>query len=128
MNALRILVLCISAAMVCASLKSAHPQIATAVALAAGVAALMISLDDIRALSNAVAMLESYSGYSEKTRLPLLKLCGIAMIAEFASDICRDAGENSLAQRIEMGLRIGIVAVALPTATMILEQIGRFMP
>ena len=65
MNALRILILCISAALICASLRMMHPQIATVVGLAAGIAALMLSVDDMRGLSDTVKRLESYT-YQER--------------------------------------------------------------
>lgn len=128
MSALRILILCISAAMICASLRMAHPQIASAVALAAGIAALMLSVEDIGKLSNSLAALEAYANQGNGTNVQLLKLCGIAMIAEFASDICRDAGENALAHRINMGVKIGMIASALPMAGQLMEQIVQLLP
>lgn len=124
MNALRILILCISAAFVCASLRMGHPQIASAVALAAGIAALTLSVEDIRGLSDAMAVLESYASKVDGKHLELLKICGIAMIAEFASDICRDAGEAALARRIDAGIKIGIVTMSLPAAAQIMERIA----
>ena len=125
MNTLRILILCISAAFVCTSLRTAHPQIASAVALAAGAAALMLSTQEIRVLTDALAVLEEHANAESGTQL--LKLCGIAMIAEFASDICRDAGEVSLAHRIDVGVKIGIVVTALPTVAQIMERISQFI-
>ena len=127
MNSLRILILCIAAALVCTSLRTAHPQIASAVALAAGVGALMLSTQDIRILTDSLAKLEAQANAGEGTQLQLLKLCGIAMIAEFASDICRDAGEASLAHRIDVGVKIGMVVMALPTAAQIMERISQLI-
>lgn len=125
MNTLRILILCISAAMVCASLRTVHPQIASAVALAAGVTALMLSTQEIRVLTEALDGLEAQANAENGTQL--LKLCGIAMIAEFASDICRDAGEASLAHRIDTGVKIGIIVTALPTVAQIMERISQLI-
>lgn len=127
MNALRILILCIAAALVCTSLRVMHPQIATVVGLAAGIAALMLSLEDIRELADTVAGLEAYTYQTGETQLQLMKICGIAMIAEFASDICRDAGENALAHRIDVGIKIGIVVFALPAAAKIMEKIAELL-
>ena len=127
MAALRVLILCVSAALVCASLRMAHPQIASAVALAAGIAALTLSIDDLGKLSNALAQFEAYANQGNGTQLQLLKTCGIAMIAEFASDICRDAGEAALARRIDVGVKIGIVIIAIPTATQILDRITELL-
>ena len=122
MNAVKILVLCITAALICASLRTVHPQIASVVALAAGVAAMLLSKADIAVFADALRKLDELSGSSG--RLALLKICAIAMVAEFASDICRDAGENSLAKRIDTGVRIGIVVSAIPSAGDIMKSIA----
>lgn len=128
MNIMRILILCISAAFVCASIRMAHPQIASAIALAAGIAALNLSLEDIRGLANTVAQLEAFANLGEGSRGELLKICGLAMVAEFASDICRDAGEAALARRIDVGVKLGIVVAALPAAGQIMEKISLLLP
>lgn len=127
MNVFRILLLCVAAAMICASIRSQHPQIASAVSLAVGVAALGISIPDIRLFSDAAKQLES--------KLPdqfggmfLIKLCGIALVAEFASDICRDSGEAALARRIDTGTKLAMLASALPLVSQLLDAISGLMP
>ena len=126
MQMLRILVLCLSAALICMTLRAAHPQIAAAVAMAAGVAALMLSGADLGGFARTLQTLEDCAQAAGHP-LYLLKICGIAMIAEFASDICRDAGEAALARRIDVGVRIGIVASALPAAVEIMESIAALL-
>ena len=128
MNALRILLLCVTAAMVCASIRSLHPQIASAVALAAGLAALMLSLPDIKAFSDAVRKIESSLGLNGEDQLLLLRLCGIALVAEFASDICRDSGESALARRIDAGTKIAVLAASLPMASELMDSLSKLLP
>ena len=127
MSALRILALCVSAALICASLRTAHPQIASAVALAAGVAALMLSTEDLGRFAGAVRQLEDYARQGRSHQIYLIKICGVSMIAEFASDICRDAGEAALARRIDAGVKIGVAAAALPVAADIMERIAALL-
>ena len=127
MNALRILILCVTAAMVCASIRTLHPQIASAVALAAGLAALMLSLQDIRLLSDAALAVEKLLPQTTGDRYFLLRLCGIALLSEFASDICTDSGETALAKRIEMGTKLALLAACLPMTTELIEMISRVL-
>ena len=127
MTALRILALCISAAFICAAIRSQHPQIASAVALAAGIAALMLSAGDLSALSETLRRLEFYAEESGLQHGYLLKVCGIAVVAEFASDICRDGGEAALAHRIDTGVKLAITASALPTVMEILDHISSLL-
>ena len=122
MATLRILALCVTAAMICAFLRSAHPQIASAAAIAAGVIAMTLCIPDIEAVSDALRLLSADAGNRDHTYL--LRVCGIAMIAEFAADICRDAGERALSGRIEVCVRIGLLAGALPLLTEVMQRIS----
>jgi len=128
MNALRILILCVTAALVCASIRSVHPQIASAVSLGAGMAALMLSAGDISAFSSAIALLENGLPTVDADHGFLLRLCGIALIAEFASDMCRDSGEAALARRIDVGTGLAVAASALPLATELINRLTELLP
>lgn len=123
MTMIRLAGLCLAAALICATVRSAHPQIAAAVALACGLGVLILSLDDLGTLADALRSLED-AARMDGGRMTLLRLCGIAIVAEFASDICRDAGEAALAKRIDVGVRLGITAAALPAAGEIMESIA----
>lgn len=127
MTALRILILCVSAALICACVRMLNPQIASVVALAAGVAALMLSMQDFSAISDTLKTLEAYADRSGIQQGRLLKVCGVAFLAELASDVCRDSNELALANRIDAGVKLGIVASALPVAVEILDGIAGFL-
>lgn len=127
MNALRILILCVTAALVCASVRTLHPQIASAIALATGCAALILSLSDIRAFSDTLQALENALPESGTDGMLLLRLCGIALIAEFASDICRDSGEAALARRIDVGTKLAMLAAALPMSAQLMNAFTKLL-
>lgn len=58
----------------------------------------------------------------------ILKIVGIAYIAEFASQITKDAGQGSLASKIELAGKILILAMAIPILTVIIETIIKMIP
>lgn len=58
----------------------------------------------------------------------LLKIIGIAYIAEFGAQITKDAGQGSLASKIELGGKILIMAMAIPILTVVIETILGFLP
>lgn len=58
----------------------------------------------------------------------LLKIIGIAYIAEFAVQITKDAGQGSIASKIELGGKILIMAMAIPILTVVIETILGFLP
>ena len=44
----------------------------------------------------------------------LLKSLGVCLLVQFAADACRDAGESSLAGKIEFAGRVSVAVLALP--------------
>lgn len=50
----------------------------------------------------------------------LLKALGICFITQIASESCRDAGESSIASKIELAGRLALVVLALPMFEQIL--------
>jgi stage III sporulation protein AD len=58
----------------------------------------------------------------------ILKIIGIAYIAEFGAQITRDAGQGAIASKIELGGKILIMAMAIPILTVIIETILGLLP
>jgi stage III sporulation protein AD len=58
----------------------------------------------------------------------ILKIIGIAYIAEFASQITKDAGQGSIASKIELSGKVLILAMAIPILTVIIETIIQLIP
>lgn len=58
----------------------------------------------------------------------ILKIIGIAYVAEFASQITKDAGQGTLASKIELAGKILILAMAIPILTVLIETILNLIP
>ncbi len=58
----------------------------------------------------------------------LLRIIGVAYLAEFGSQVCRDAGEGSLASRIEFAAKILILVMAIPIVIAVMDSILRIIP
>lgn len=54
----------------------------------------------------------------------MLKSLFIAGITRFASELCRDCGENGIASKIEVFGKLGIVSLSLPLLRTILDIIN----
>lgn len=57
----------------------------------------------------------------------MLKMLGIAYLAEFASGICKDAGYQTVAGQIEIFAKLSILALSMPVFTALLETIKEFL-
>ncbi|MDR2515151.1 MAG: stage III sporulation protein AD [Christensenellaceae bacterium] len=64
------------------------------------------------AIQSLTAMLRE-ANLQEETIALLLKVAGVALVSEFAAQICRDAGEASLASKAELAGKASVLLMAL---------------
>lgn len=57
----------------------------------------------------------------------ILKMIGIAYVAGFAMDVCKDAGYVAIGNQIETFAKISILVVSLPVLLTFLEVIGNIL-
>ena len=123
----RIVVLCLTAALLALVVKRANGELAMLLSLAA-VTAVLLSLAS--ALEEAVRFLRTLgqqSGLPQELFLPLYKTVGIALVVKAGGELCRDAGESALAAVLEMGGSVCALLVALPLLQAVLEMLLEFM-
>jgi stage III sporulation protein AD len=58
----------------------------------------------------------------------ILKIIGIAYIAEFGAQVTRDAGQGAIASKIELAGKILIMVLAIPILSVIVETIIQLLP
>lgn len=58
----------------------------------------------------------------------ILKIIGMAYIVEFGAQISRDAGEESIAMKIELGGKVLIMVLAIPILLALMELILKILP
>lgn len=108
--------------------KQYKPEFAIYVSLAAGIIILGMTFEGISQIIN---LIESYSqkiSISNKFVIILIKITGIAILAEFATSICKDAGESAIASKIEIGSKIMIISASTPIISSLLEVILKVLP
>lgn len=67
-----------------------------------------------------------FSGYGSYFKL-LLKIIGITYLAEFSSDLCKDAGATVLASQMELFGKLSILVLCMPVMTTLLKTIDYFL-
>lgn len=78
---------------------------------------LVKTLTDITAMANAGSIYFT----------TVLKVVGIAYLAGFGAEICRDAGEGATASKLELAGKVLILLTALPVLIAVLETVSRFL-
>lgn len=109
-------------------LKSQRPEFAVQISIIAGVIIFMLLAAKFSAVVDVLGSLAERAGIKPVYMTTILKITGIAYIAEFGAEICRDAGESSIASKIELAGKIAIVILAVPIITSLLDLVIKIMP
>lgn len=59
--------------------------------------------------------------------LPLLKMLGIAYIAEFSSSICKESGYSAIAGQMELFAKLSIVALSIPELMYLMDVLEKYL-
>lgn len=74
-------------------------------------------------LFNAINDIAASSGLTTDYLALVIKVVCFAYIGEFAGQLCRDAGEAGMAQKVEIGTKMVIMVMAVPLLQTILTTI-----
>ena len=121
---LPILGIAVIAALISVFLKdSKMPVIAVMVVLVAGAVIFIKVLPSLAGLLDGFQQLTQATGLNSYYFSLILKIIGIAYIAEFGAQLCRDSGQGSVALKIEFAAKIGILLIGMPIIAAIVEAV-----
>lgn len=121
--AVKVAFLLVSVAVMCLFLRASRPEIALMVALCAGAIAFMMSMDEIRVVAEALKTAMKKTQIEGEDAMTVMKAAGIAIAGEYGAQLCRDAGEGALAQRVDMAVRISLMALSVPVILRTLDAV-----
>lgn len=94
MDVLQIVAIGLIATVLIVVVRSQRPELAVLLSVAAGVIIFLLVLGKISSIMDVIKELASSAGINMVYMGTILKIIGIAYIAEFGAQICRDAGEG----------------------------------
>ena len=104
------------------------PMFAFLLAAFTGLFIFLYVIGKIEAVIGVLGQLADRSGIPSIYLKTILKIIGIAYIAEFGSQIVRDAGQEGVASKIEFAGKILILAMAVPIISVIVETVLGLLP
>ncbi|GEN32829.1 MULTISPECIES: stage III sporulation protein AD [Aneurinibacillus] len=128
MDIIQIVGLGIVATVLSLVVKEQKPMFAFVLATVTGV---IIFLFLIGKISDVIRVLEGIAMQANVNIVYLdtiLKIIGIAYIAEFGAQVTRDAGQGAIASKIELAGKILILVLAIPILSVIVETIVQLLP
>ena len=124
MTALKAILLCVAAAMMAAVIRRQQPQMAMALTMAAGAAVLALLSEELTAAVRAMLRFTGMAGMDSASARTLLRASVIALAAEFAAQLCEDAGEKAMASRVALAARVAMLVLTAPVLSDLLELVS----
>ncbi|WP_442601224.1 stage III sporulation protein AD [Paenibacillus sp. KN14-4R] len=109
-------------------IKEQKPIFAFLLATFTGIIIFLFLIDKISSVIGVLQDLAQKSGVNMVFLKTILKIIGIAYIAEFGAQIVRDAGLESIASKIELTGKVLIMVMAIPIITVIIETVIKLLP
>lgn len=109
-------------------LKEQKPLFAFLLAMCTGIIIFLYLVEKIGGVIDVLEGLAESTGVNMIYLKTILKIIGIAYIAEFGAQIVRDAGQESIASKIELSGKVLIMVSAVPIISIIIETIMKLLP
>ena len=127
MDIFKIAGLGLAAVVLAVFIKSWKPELAMQVSLAAAVIIFLMVLPYLKAVVVMFQDISEQIGLESKYLSLILKVIGIAYVAQFAAELCRDAGETSVASKIEFAGKVIIMTLSMPVVYSLLEVVSQII-
>ncbi len=124
MNILYIAVFGIAAVLAASLFKTGRSEYAYYIGVAACIIIFIFTINKLSVIIDTIDIMKSYINISASYITVLIKIIGITYIAEFASDICKDAGHAAIANQINIFGKLSVFAVSMPIILALLDTIN----
>lgn len=109
-------------------IKEQKPNLAFLLVVFVGSSIFLFLVDKIYEIIQMIQQLATNANVNMVYLSTVLKIIGIAYIAEFTSQITKDAGMGAIASKIELAGKILILTMAIPILSVIIESIIQMIP
>lgn len=127
MDMVRILGFALVSVMLLAVLRAQRPDIAVGLSIVAAASIFLLLVGKVGEVLGVIRELASRAGISEVYLSSVLRIVGIAYIAQFGAEVCRDADEAAIAGKVELAGKVLILVLAVPIIQGILETVVRML-
>lgn len=127
MEIMRIALLALCSVLLIIIVKNYKPEFGVPTALACGLLILYFLVDSLRYAFVYMSQLYTQLSFGKAYFPIIIKVLAIAYITEFSAQLCRDAGESSIAAKVELAGKILIFCVAIPVFASILQLVEQLL-
>ncbi len=127
MDMIKIAALGIAGILTSLLVKEWKPQFSVLISIATCIMIFFCAITRIQSMAGLLSELNQAVVLKESYLQILLKIVGISYIADFASNICKEAGYAAVAGQIELSGKISVLAVSTPIVLALLNTISEYL-
>lgn len=127
MEIVKIVAFALVALLVTMMVKNNRPYIATSISIVAGIVIFIFMISRLTIIVNFLQSLSNKANIDIVYLDTVFKILGIAYLTSFCSEICKDAGESSIASKVEFSGKILILTLAIPILMAVMQTILKIM-
>ena len=127
MDIIKIAMIGIAATLLAIQLKAGKPEYEIFVTMAACLCIFFFLVTKLEVVLEAINRMQEYVNLDIRYIGILLKMIGITYVAEFSSNLCKDAGYHAVAGQIEMFGKLSILVISMPVLLALLDTVGQFL-
>jgi stage III sporulation protein AD len=102
-------------------------DLAVYISIAVGILIFLFMITKITSILQFIQELSAKANIDFIYLTTVFKILGIAYLASFCSEICKDAGQGSIGTKVEFAGKILILALAIPILMAVLQSILKIM-
>ena len=108
-------------------LKENSKEVSIVLVIASSIVLLLASINYLTPIVSMVENIVSKTSIDSSYIIVILKVTGIAYLIEFGKNICIDAGQNSIANKMEIAGKIIIASLSVPVITSVFEVVEKLL-
>ena len=128
MGIFQVIAIGILGAVLAITVKKQSPDIALLITITASVLIFLMVLPMLAEVVNFITHIGEMSGGGSEYVGLVLRVIGVAYMAELGASVCNDAGESAVAAKIDLAGRVIILVMAMPIIADILRIVMGMLP
>ena len=128
MEIFQIVAIAIVATVLSVLIKNQKPELGIYISLVTGIVVFIFVVAKLQSVIEILNQLANKINIDDIYLSTILKIVGIAYIAEFGAQVCKDAGEGVIASKIEFAGKILIMVMAVPILVSLMDLIINMVP
>ena len=127
MDIIKISILGITAVLLSQMLKNYKPEYGYYINLAVCICVFLYVMSKLKFLLDYVEQIQNMIHLDPVYLTMILKMIGITYVADFAVNLCKDAGCQTIAGQIELFAKLSILVISMPVILAFMETIGELL-